>query len=450
MRKLSIRKISLCFLFLMVAGPIVLRADQTSQSASQEAAPWLKFPDSARTAGMGGAFGAMGEDISTFKLNPAGLVQIDSPQLLLTHNNWFQGVEVEHLSLGMPLGEISGLGLSFDYLNLGTVDSYTIVSGAPVANGTFNPNGFNIGLGYGIALGRKIDVGLVTKYFQQNIAGTSAGGVGVDLGLMTHGFIPHLSVGVAVENIGSQLQAMNLPTVLKVALAFKTNSIVNRLHALNVALDTDFPLGQPQAIAGGVGLEYWYKGTFALRVGDQISQNKLGSDVNGLTFGAGVNIGDFQLNYAFMSNGYVGNSNLISLLIKLDKAAPPDLPSPVVKILEKINKNIQFAFDKANLTPEFTSELDELGDLLLKRPQDRVVLTGFASEEGTEEHNQGLSEARAQATRDRLYTRGVPDWQVITLGRGDDDPIVLGMTEGQLAPNRRVEIKIIQPRPGRD
>ena len=170
-----------------------------------------------------------------------------------------------------------------------------------------------------------------------------------------------------------------------------------------------------------------------------------------MTFGAGVNIGAFQLNYAFMSNGYVGNSNLISLLIKLDKPAPPPpLPNPVVKLLEKINKNIQFAFDKADLTPEFTKELDELGDDLLSRPQDHVVLSGFASEEGTEAHNQGLSEARAEATRNHLLSHGVPGWQVLTLGRGDDDPIVLGMEEAQLAPNRRVEIKIIQPRPGRD
>ncbi len=432
----------------MVFCPLVLLAEQTDFGASQEAAPWLKLPVSARTAGMGGAFGAMGEDITSLRVNPAGLVQMDTPQLLLTHNAWFQGVAVEHISVGAPLDPSSGIGLSFDYLDLGTVDAYTVSGNTPVPNGTFNSNGFNVGLGYGLALTRNFDAGVVIKYFQQSIANSSVGGVGGDIGVMVHGFIPRLSLGLAVENIGSDLQATNLPTDVRVALALKTDPF--QIHAFNLALDADKALDQAQAAAVGAGLEYWFDQTLALRVGDQVSDDKLGTVFNGLTFGAGVNIGPFQLDYAFMGNGYLGNSNLFSLLVRLDKEAPPQLPVQEVKIVDHINKNIQFSYDSAYLKSEFNEELARLGDILLNRPQDHVVLTGYASREGTAEHNQELSEWRANEVRDRLHSRGVPAEQIISVGRGETSPVLAGETEKLLSPNRRVEIRIIQPRPGKE
>jgi outer membrane protein OmpA-like peptidoglycan-associated protein len=46
--------------------------------------------------------------------------------------------------------------------------------------------------------------------------------------------------------------------------------------------------------------------------------------------------------------------------------------------------------------------------------------------------------------------RGVPSERVIALGKGETNQIVNGSTEADLSPNRRVEIRVIQPRPGRE
>ena len=441
-------KIGVSLFLLAAAWPLGTRADQTNLAASQEAAPWLKLPTSARAAGMGGAFGAMGDDITTFEENPAGLVQLDVPQILLTHDAWFQGVALEHFSAGLPLDSASGFGLSFDYLNLGSVDSFTLSGNTPVPNGSFSPDGYNIGLGYGLVLNGNFDAGAVVKYFQQNIANSSGGEWGADFGLMAHGFIPRLALGVAVENIGAQLQGTALPTDLKVALAYKSDPF--QRHALNLDLDADFDLAQTEAVAVEAGVEYWYDGTLALRVGDRVSDDLVGTGIDGLTFGAGVNLGDFQVNYAFMSDGYLGNSNLVSLLLKLDHAPQPQLTAEEIQILDHLNKNIQFAYDRAYLRSEFDGELARLGDILLKRPQYHVILTGYASHEGTADHNQELSEWRANEVRDRFLSRGVPAEQIVSRGKGEADPVVAGGTEADLSPNRRVEIRIIQSRPGRD
>jgi OOP family OmpA-OmpF porin len=187
----------------------------------------------------------------------------------------------------------------------------------------------------------------------------------------------------------------------------------------------------------------------ALRAGDQFSDEKLATGLDGLTFGAGVILGDFELDYAYMSNGDLGSSNLVSLLIELDKKPEPILEPQEAKIVEHMNRNIQFSFDTAHLKPEFNAELDQLGDILVNRPQDRVILTGYASHEGTAEHNLELSQLRANEVQARILARGVPGARVIAVGRGEINQIVNGSTEADLSPNRRVEIRILQPRPGR-
>ena len=447
MKNLSLNKISLVLFILTMVWTPGLRAAQINLAPSQDAAAWLNLPTSARAAGMGDAFGAMGEDLTTFEFNPAGLVQLDVPQILLTHNNWIQGVALEHFSIGMPLDSGSGIALSFDYLNLGSVDSYFLFGNTPVPNGSFNPDGYKIGLGYGLALNGNFDAGLVVKYFQQNID-TSYGELAGDFGLMAHGLIPRMSLGLSVENIGDQLQGSSLPVEFKAALAYKTDPF--QLNAFNLALDANFDLAQTEAAVINAGVEYWYDGTLALRAGDQISEGQLATGLDGLSLGAGVNLGDFELDYAFVNNGYLGNANLVSLLAKLDQQPQPQLTDEEVKILEHLNKNIQFAYDRAYLRSEFDGELARLGDILLKRPQDHVVLTGYASHEGTAEHNQELSEWRANEVRDRFLSRGVPAEQIVSRGRGEVHPVVAGSTEAELSPNRRVEIRIIQRRPGWD
>jgi outer membrane protein OmpA-like peptidoglycan-associated protein len=443
------KQISLSCLLLALLAPLALRADQTNIGAFQEAAPWLQLPTSARNAGMGNAFGAMGEDLNTLDANPAGLVQMERPQLLLTHDEWFQGVAVEHGSIGLPLDSWSAFALSFDYLNLGSVDAYTVSGDTPVANGTFNPNGFNLEAGYALAMSPHLDFGLGLKYIQQNISSSSGGQLGADFGLMVHGYINHLTLGASVENMGANLQSATLPMDLKVALAYKAGSFDNA-HIFNVDVDAIFALAQSQAVQINAGAEYWIADTVALRAGDQISDEKVGTGWDGLTFGAGVLLGDFEVDYAFMNNGDLGNSNLVSLLIELDKKPEPVLAAREAAIVEHVNKNIQFSFNTAYIRSEFNAELDELGDILLQRPQDHVVLYGYASHEGTESHNQELSQWRANEVRSRILARGVPSERVIALGKGETNQIVNGSTEADLSPNRRVEIRVIQPRPGRE
>ena len=88
------------------------------------------------------------------------------------------------------------------------------------------------------------------------------------------------------------------------------------------------------------------------------------------------------------------------------------VPGPIVTITDTVyldkTYTIMFAYDSADLTPIACSALDGISGT--------VQVTGYASPEGTEEYNMGLSERRAQAVADYLNNRGVTVQSVVGAG----------------------------------
>jgi outer membrane protein OmpA-like peptidoglycan-associated protein len=94
----------------------------------------------------------------------------------------------------------------------------------------------------------------------------------------------------------------------------------------------------------------------------------------------------------------------------------------------------------------WSSTLDQNGlsvvagaaDLALKQPDSTVQVVGFASTVGTDDANQAISEARAQAVEAQLIADGVDASRVTSMARG--------ATTYQFSPleARRVEINVVQ------
>ena len=110
-----------------------------------------------------------------------------------------------------------------------------------------------------------------------------------------------------------------------------------------------------------------------------------------------------------------------------------------------------FAFDKAELSDKgkdyINNYADELTDALAKAYS--VTVIGYTDSTGDANYNQGLSERRAKAVADYIYTLRVPSDKnkIRTLGRGEADPIASNDTPEGRAENRRVEVVVVgQPR----
>jgi outer membrane protein OmpA-like peptidoglycan-associated protein len=111
-------------------------------------------------------------------------------------------------------------------------------------------------------------------------------------------------------------------------------------------------------------------------------------------------------------------------------------------ILVSLKGDILFDSGKANLKPDASTRVNEIGAILAKYPEDRVVVVGHTDSVGSDEYNQRLSENRANAVRVRLLSEGVPDKNISTVGMGESQPVSSNATKKGRAQNRRVELKI--------
>jgi outer membrane protein OmpA-like peptidoglycan-associated protein len=119
------------------------------------------------------------------------------------------------------------------------------------------------------------------------------------------------------------------------------------------------------------------------------------------------------------------------------------------EFLEKFE--VLFEFDKKDVRPEFTRELDKIVKDLKRAPTATLHVGAHADTQGTAVYNQRLSEARAQEVLRYMTSRGIAPARIEAVGFGEE--LILNRcsdgvecTDEEHAKNRRAEIKIQLPR----
>lgn len=131
------------------------------------------------------------------------------------------------------------------------------------------------------------------------------------------------------------------------------------------------------------------------------------------------------------------------------KAALKDLGATVKEREIKINlsADVLFDFDKADLRPEATPELDKVAAVLKAYPKASALIEGHTDAKGNDNYNQKLSERRAESVGRWLAENGVVT-RMATRGYGKTKPVAANAKpngaddpEGRQK-NRRVEITV--------
>jgi OOP family OmpA-OmpF porin len=102
--------------------------------------------------------------------------------------------------------------------------------------------------------------------------------------------------------------------------------------------------------------------------------------------------------------------------------------------------NIQFEFDSSVLKTDSYPTLDKLASAMKMDPSVKFALNGFASIEGTYEHNMVLSQDRANSVKEYLVNSGVSAASLTAKGYGTSNPVADNGTEEGRILNRRVEL----------
>jgi outer membrane protein OmpA-like peptidoglycan-associated protein len=109
--------------------------------------------------------------------------------------------------------------------------------------------------------------------------------------------------------------------------------------------------------------------------------------------------------------------------------------------------DVTFDVDRAEIQPRFFRVLDGVADTLNQYPSTYIDVVGHADATGSDEHNQQLSERRANSVAGYLVGKRVQQARVYVAGLGETAPIASNATPDGRAQNRRVEI-VLRPYTG--
>lgn len=104
--------------------------------------------------------------------------------------------------------------------------------------------------------------------------------------------------------------------------------------------------------------------------------------------------------------------------------------------------DVLFDTDKSILKAGATDNLAKLAAFLNQYQDRTVAIEGHTDSVGSEEHNVGLSQRRADAVKAYLVKQGINGMRITTEGKGEDVPVADNNTAAGRQQNRRVEVII--------
>ena len=141
--------------------------------------------------------------------------------------------------------------------------------------------------------------------------------------------------------------------------------------------------------------------------------------------------------------GYLPHNETVVPARTVDKLELELNLNPVVNGSREVLGSILFEPNGSTLEPASTGELDRLATFLNGAPTLRLEIGGHTDSQSTAEHNQRLSEARAQAVMEYLTMRGVAEDRLSVKGYGSSEPVAPNDTPDHMRLNRRTEIKVL-------
>jgi hypothetical protein len=284
-----------------------------------------------KALGMGGAFVGVADDASAGYWNPAGLFQVKGKELLLMHAETFGSLlnhdfisyvipkkdENSSSAFGLNLMRLGGDGIKITALP--TPDAPPGESNKPYVVDEKSHSDYVFLFSYSRKIRPKLALGANAKLIYRDVAGSSAYGLGMDLGILAP-LSPSFSLGATLVDATTTLLAYDNGTKESIYPTLKAGSRFSRSlkdFVLTLAVDSDFRFeGRDYAAQLNFqdlsadlhfGVEVSYLEKAALR---------LGLDQGNFTFGLGLRTRRIGADIAYLDHDELDQSYRISLQIK--------------------------------------------------------------------------------------------------------------------------------------
>ncbi len=310
---------------------------------------FLELDHSARSASLGGGGMAIfDDDVSQAYANPSLYNPSMHNQLAISNELYFGGINHTTLVYAHSLDSITTAGLSMKYVSYG---DFIRANAQGNTDGVFTANESVISLGISRQYCR-YTYGLNLKYIGSSIESYSSIALAADLAINYHVPIEEFTISIAAKNIGLQLRKYQdtnepLPFDLQLGLSKRLKYLPLRLNVLahtlyqwdiryddpalqvtNIFFNEEDPNANKNYTVDKLFRHLTFSGEFYMgkvltfRFGYNYQRRKemildnLGS-MAGISFGGGLKIRNFQLNYGRAIYHLAGSANHFSLNINL-------------------------------------------------------------------------------------------------------------------------------------
>lgn len=271
-------------------------------------AEFLKVGLSPRAASMGGAFGAVADDLGALEHNPAGLAQLSNSQVSAMYVRWISDIQFASLAGAHVVPALGTVGFSWKMVDLGGG-----LLGSPKIEGSakdFAATSHLLTGAWSRALRDDLCVGAGAEILSEDIADSAAAGFALNGGAL---YTPSrgVSLGFTVFNLGTaaafESQKNGLPLTVKASGAWK--AFEGDLGQVVAALDLAWipPAKRGWLPSPAFGVEYWGGRYFAVRAGYTPTDTDL-SELVGFAAGVGARWRNFRFDLSYAPFSALGQA----------------------------------------------------------------------------------------------------------------------------------------------
>ncbi len=294
---------------LMIATLAAITLFPTVFYGADTGAAFLKIIPGARAQGMAGAATALQGDVQFADVNPAGDAGASGIEAAFTHIELAQQNKLENIMLAHDaFGGRFVYGVT--YVHYGELDGRDTLGNQ---TGSFTAYDAALRAGFAKSFG-KLSLGGAVKGVRTSIADDSGTGFGFDAGAIYNFNLFRL--GAAIVNVGKAgtvgTENADLPTTASFGVATMIK---------DVTIAADFRRNIPEdrtTLAGGA--EMLLLKILSIRAGytrDTTNNSDIPSDnMNGLNAGFGLALNQFKIDYAYTSQGELGNTHRFTVATK--------------------------------------------------------------------------------------------------------------------------------------
>lgn len=273
---------------------------------------FLKMAPDARSAAMGNAYVSAINTSEAVFWNPAALRNTSVFDVSISYVDYFLDVNFSSLSLSFPLMNSNTIGILAMMVDYGDMEVTDVLHQGWNADYTrfnpgltgevLNPGAKVFGLSFARSVTDRFNFGITVKYVIEDLVREKGTALCFDGGLTYRTGWRSVTLGTSVRNFGPEVKFINESYPLPETFAFgisgylfsPTNALFMQTGSQSFLISYDLSHPRDYDQQHNFGLEYTFLDFLFIRGG-----YKFNYDEEGITFGIGVKVSQFRLDYAY-------------------------------------------------------------------------------------------------------------------------------------------------------